>query len=690
MRNCRILLSALVALLPGLFLGQDLTKVPADAAGDDRGAEDASVLTRPDARTMTLTIPAPRGLITDRNGKPLAENRVGYQFAIQFAHFPDPVDAEILEWAEKRLAHAAKLAGKNYEVSDEVVLSHYKHRRWLPLVFSASLIGAEKEETFKKQLIPGLVMHPIYHRHYPGGDSAAHVVGYVRSKGRLPDGPIVHGELLFEETHGDAGLEKTMDQELTGRSGVRQVIFDSDGRKLRDELTRRPRIGHTVVTTLDRDWQLHAEKVLKDHCKRGAFVVLDIPTGEVLVLASRPSYDVNVWVPRISSADLQSLTEDEARPMYGRAFQGLYPPASSFKPVVALTALTQKAVEEWTEIDCPEFIEVGKRPPVKMWNWTREPEGLMNVTRAIARSNNCWFYQVGIETGPGAFLASARKLGYGSRTGLPLFGESSGRVPTNEYVLKRFGRPFTDGDTANYSIGQAWEATPLQVAQSMAGIANGSVLPKLQMIKQVQDPTGGVLQASEPESRNPLHLDPDAVQVVHQGMYDVAHSAWGTGRRGGLSFAEVCAKTGTGQWVPALNQEIAWYAGFFPAENPRIAFAVLYEGDPDEDVSGGRKAAPMIPEFFEEFKSEIQDMIRPPSRAMVVIEESEDGEREIPAALPVDEEGNVIIPSGKVLRAIPVEERREEDGEPVDSLEQALPAIPVDDAPVAIPVEEGD
>ena len=368
MRNCWILLSALGALLPGLFLGQDLTKVPADAAGDDRGAEDASVLTRPDARTMTLTIPAPRGLITDRNGKPLAENRVGYQFAIQFAHFPDPVDAEILEWAEKRLAHAAKLAGKNYEVSDEVVLSHYKHRRWLPLVFSASLIGAEKEETFKKQLIPGLVMHPIYHRHYPGGDSAAHVVGYVRSKGRLPDGPIVHGELLFEETHGDAGLEKTMDQELTGRSGERQVIFDSDGRKLRDELTRRPRIGHTVVTTLDRDWQLHAEKVLEDHCKRGAFVVLDIPTGEVLVLASRPSYDVNVWVPRISSADLRSLTEDEARPMYGRAFQGLYPPASSFKPVVALTALTQKVVEEWTEIDCPEFIEVGKRPPVKMWN----------------------------------------------------------------------------------------------------------------------------------------------------------------------------------------------------------------------------------------------------------------------------------------------------------------------------------
>jgi penicillin-binding protein 2 len=324
-----------------------------------------------------------------------------------------------------------------------------------------------------------------------------------------------------------------------------------------------------------------------------------------------------------------------------------------------------------------------------MWNWTREPEGLMNVTRAIARSNNCWFYQVGIETGPSAFLSTARKLGYGSRSGLPLFGESSGRVPTNEYVLKRFGRPFTDGDTANYSIGQAWEATPLQVAQSMAGIANGSVLPKLQMIRQVQDPVGGVIQASEPQSRNPLHLDPDAVQVVHQGMYEVAHASWGTGGRGTLSFAEVCAKTGTGQWIPAHNQEIAWYAGFFPAENPRLAFAVLYEGDPDEEVSGGRKAAPMIPEFFEKFKDEIRDMIRPPSRALIVVEEPEEGEPDIPVALPVDEDGNLIVPSGKILRAIPVE-RRDEDGEPADPAGEALPAIPVDDAPVAIPVEEGE
>ena len=677
-----------MALL-GPLGAQDASPGAGGASATEPG--EAAVLTRPDARTMTLEIPAPRGLITDRKGRPLAETRVGYQFAIQFEHFPNPVDAEIIGWARERLAHASKLASKNYSVSDEALLAHYKHRRWLPLIFAASLVPPDREEDFRNQLVPGLVMHPIYYRHYPGGESAAHVIGYVRSKGRLPTGPIVHGDLLFEDVHGDAGLEKIMNQELTGRPGERKVIFGSGGKKLRDSLTRRPRIGQTVVTTLDLDWQKHAEKVLGDHCKRGAFVVIDITTGGVLALASRPSYDINVWVPRISNDELRALTEDEARPMYGRAFQGLYPPASSFKPVVALTALTGNIVDEWTTVDCPAYIELGRFPKTKMWNHTRKPEGLMNVTRAIARSNNCWFYQVGIETGSSAFLSTARKLGYGSRSGLPLYGESSGRVPTNEYVLKKFGRPFTDGDAANYSIGQAWEATPLQVAQSMAGIANGSVLPRLQLIQQVQDPTGGVLRASEPESRNPLHLDPDAVQVVHQGMFEVVHAEWGTGRRGSLSFAEVCAKTGTGQWIPALNQEIAWYAGFFPASNPRLAFAVLYEGDPDEKVSGGRKAAPMVPAFFEQFKSEIKRMIRPPSRALIVVEGSEGEDAGIPVALPIDEEGNLITPGGSILRAIPVEPLdpgREEDGEPVDPTGEALPAIPVDDAPVAIPVEE--
>lgn len=687
----RLLLSVLA--LPSLLFGQP--SEPGEESSSSRDADDASVTTRTDARTLTLTIPAPRGLITDRNGYPMAQNRVGYQFALQFEHLDEPTDAQILSWARPRIAHAANLTGVDYPVRDADVVEHYRNRRWLPLTVS-TLLDPAKETSYREELVDGLVMDPFYHRFYPARSTAAHILGYVRSKGKLPTGPIVRGELLFEDTYGEAGLENTLDHELAGEPGERRIIFDSDGKKLRDDISVRPRVGNTVVTTLNLEWQKHAESVLANLCKRGAFVVIDIPTGEVLVMASRPSYDINVWIPRISQQDLTALNEDPSNPMFGRAFQGQYPPASSFKPVVALTALTQGVVKEWTTINCPARIKIGNK---FFHNHTGRPEGQLNVAKALARSNNCWFYQVGIKTGPSAFLSTARRLGFGSRTGLPLFGESGGRVPTNEYVLENFGRSFTDGDTANYSIGQAWEATPLQVAQAMAGIANGSVLPKLHLVRQIQDPSGGVLSAAEPEARNPLHLDPDAVKVVHKGMMQVVHAGYGTGSRGSLSYTKIAAKTGTAQWNN--DRDLAWFAGFFPYENPRLAFVALYEGMPNEEVSGGRKAAPMVPRFFEPLEAEIKTMIKPPSKALIVDEtpDEEAAGEEVAASDPL---GKLVTPEGQILRALPVspldsedeeessaENEQKEESEPAP-IGEPLPDIRVEDAPVAIPVEEDE
>ena len=154
------------------------------------------------------------------------------------------------------------------------------------------------------------------------------------------------------------------------------------------------------------------------------------------------------------------------------------------------------------------------------------------MKRAIARSCNPWFYQVGIETGPQAFLSLARRLGFGSKTGIPLIGENGGLIPSDEWMIKHHKRKILDGDTANLSIGQgAMLATPLQVAQGMAGLANGGALPKLHLIKQVQSVNGRVLVSKEPERRNFLHLDETAVDVVHEGMMQVVHADYGTGRR---------------------------------------------------------------------------------------------------------------------------------------------------------------
>jgi penicillin-binding protein 2 len=298
-------------------------------------------------------------------------------------------------------------------------------------------------------------------------------------------------------------------------------------------------------------------------------------------------------------------------------------------------------------------------------------EGEITVTRALARSNNVWFYQVGIRTRAQEFLSVASRLGFGKKTGLPLFNENPGIVPTDDLMRDDLGRPITSGDTANFAIGQGrLQSTPLQVAQAMAGIANGRVLPQVRLIRQVQDEKGGVLSAPGPETRTELNLDPMAVAVVHQGMKDVVHASYGTGKRGSLSFTTVAGKTGTAQWMP--NRELAWFAGFFPFENPRFAFVALYEGKLGETVSGGRLAAPMIRDFFEPLKNEIKPMIKPPARATIIVEGGEGAVN--PGS--GDEEGEwVNKPEGGVLRAVPVE--------PFDLEGENAP-------PVAVIIEEPD
>ncbi|MCX6867429.1 MAG: penicillin-binding transpeptidase domain-containing protein, partial [Verrucomicrobia bacterium] len=339
-----------------------------------------------------------------------------------------------------------------------------------------------------------------------------------------------------------------------------------------------------------------------------AFVVIDVITGEVLVMASRPSFDLNRFIPGISDTEFKLLETDISQPLFGRAFQSAYPPASSYKPIIALAALNNGTITEDSLIDCPAAISIGR---AVFNNWTRIPEGSINVKRALARSCNTWFYQVGIKVGPSAFLSLSRRLGFGERSGLPLIGETPGLVPSDEWMLKHEKRRILDGDTANMSIGQgSLLASPLQVAQAMAGIANGGALPKLQLLRQVQDTRGRVTQAPVPERKNWLGLDPKAVQTVHEGMCDVVNSGGGTGQSGALSYTKLCGKTGTAQWGPkAKSQRLAWFAGYLPEDNPRYAFAVLYEGRPGETVSGGRMAAPMVHRFFEGIKNDIKDTI---------------------------------------------------------------------------------
>jgi penicillin-binding protein 2 len=624
-------------------------------------ADQGSILTRKDARTITLKIPAPRGQIVDRFGEPIAQNEVAYQVALQFQQFQDVGRQYVIDWARTRLARLDGLVASVSVKTDDEIYEHYRHRRWLPLYVSGQL-GAEQAKVVGPKLGSGLVLHPVYRRTYPENGLAAHIIGYTGGVGKLPTGPINFNEPLWEESEGRAGLEKLFDRELTGQPGVKRLLFDEKGNKLLEEQSKRPVPGGTLVTTLNLKWQKLAEKVLQKGCERGAFVVIDVVTGEVLVMASRPTFDLNAFIPGISTKDFTALQEAPGNPLFGRSFQSAYPPASSFKPVVALAALNSGVVTEFSTVNSPAAIRIGNHT---FRNWSKTPEGSINVKRALARSCNTWFYQVGIDTGPGVFLGLARRLGMGEKSGLPLIGETPGLVPTNEWMLRNEKRRILDGDTANMSIGQgSLLASPLQVAQMMAGIGNGGALPQISLVSQVQDQRGRVTKAMTPERRNWLGVEEMAVEIVRDGMRDVVAQGYGTGRSGNLSYTTLAGKTGTAQWGPPhLDQRLAWFAGFLPHDNPRYAFAVLYEGKPGQTVSGGRMAAPMVRNFFEPLGEDIKEIIAPPMKALIVVPEGEaealeDGGEEVLKAIPIDEDFEPA-PTGEsdeVLRAIPIEE----------------------------------
>lgn len=667
--------------------------IPVDAPAS-RGAADGAINTRKDARTITLRIPAPRGMIVDREGEPLAQNQVAYQVALQFQQFENADRDFVINWARTRLDSLQLLVKNLVPKTDDELFDHYRHRRWLPLLVTGQL-GDKEAHDIQSKLTSGLVLNPLYRRIYPNGELAAHIIGYSGSVGKLPTGPINFNEPLWEESEGRAGLEKIFNTQLTGEPGMKKLLFDENGNKLLEEQVKRPRPGGTLVTTLDLDWQKLAEKTLRNGCRRGAFVVIDVVTGEVLVMASRPSFDLNRFIPGISETDFKALNDDPSAPMHGRAFQSVYPPASAFKPVVALAALNNGTVTENSTVYCPAAITIGR---TTMHNWSKTPEGSIDVKRALARSCNTWFYQVGIDVGPSSFLSLARRLGFGGLSSLPLVGEESGIVPNDEYMLRKHKRRILDGDTANMSIGQGdLLASPLQVAQAMAGIANGDIVPKLKLIRQVQDTRGRVVQAAVPERKEWLGIDKKAVEVVHKGMSDVVNGGGGTGASAQLSYTTLCGKTGTAQWGdPRKSQRLAWFAGFLPEDNPRYSFAVLYEGQPGETVSGGRMAAPMVKRFFEGIKDDIKDTIAPPKKALIVIDESQEGakpaEGDKPEEIDPESEGFTRKPGNDhPLKALPVEplDTGREEEEPMSEPEDAKPAEPARPAR-ALPVGEDE
>lgn len=596
-----------ILMAGALAHAQDLPKAEAvigtgEVANESKKKDLAATLsTQKEARTMRLSIPAPRGLIVDRNGIALAQNRVVHYLALNFPFMSKATPEIILSFAKEKIAAANKLLGKTWSLPDDKLIAHYQNRRWLPLVFSMEEgLNVELSNEDQKKLKPllqsgSLLLQPAYIRFYPKEDTASHMIGWTGKTRRLPEGPIVDGDPLFEEMEGRQGLELTFDAALKGTPGEINLLFDADGHLLSDEVLRRPSPGRTVVTTLDYHLQRHAENALKKHARNGgAMVVMDIRNGHILAMASNPSFNPNEFVFGIKSQRWEELNKDPRVPLYGRAFSAEYPPASTFKLVTALGAMESGKVTPSSSFYCGTDLLIGDR---YFHNHnTKSDEGDMNVITAIKRSCNTWFYQAALEVGADPITNMAQRLGFAERVGLPIKGEGKGNLPTNA------DHRILGGELANISIGQGTvTATPLQVCQCMAAIGDGVVMRQPLLVKQVQTISEVIVEAYEPKIRRQVNLNPIARDAVVKGMVAVVSGSGGTGRAAGIKQVQIAGKTGTAQWKPAKEQNLAWFTGFLPASQPVLAYSVVYEGRPGERVSGGGIAAPIVNEVFTKY-----------------------------------------------------------------------------------------
>jgi penicillin-binding protein 2 len=585
------------------FLGLSFAAHAQEPVGTESPNLQPSWETQKRATAYALAIPAPRGQITDRNGVPLAQTRVTYNLAVVFPTPLNMSDPQVTEFVTRQAGIAKSLVNRPVNFLPDAALQHYRNRGLIPFDLVTDLTENQAEE-LRKRLPPDLILRPIYVRFYPQGSLAGQVVGYIGRTSRVSTRVLQNNDPLWPESEGREGLEQTFDEQLRGKDGQLELIFDKDGRKTGERIAVQPEPGYNVVTTLDVDLQRLAEKILEKRCRRGALVVLDPHNGEVLALASWPTFNPNDFVPSISEQKFQKLANDPNIPLLPRAFRSAYPAGSTFKVFMGLAGFQTHRIDPDTSFDCTPAMQIGN---LVFHNWRRSDAGDLVFTQALTQSCNTWFYHLGLRLGAAPMVEWAGRLGLGKKTGVSLNGEADGRIPSNDYMEVTYHRRFAPGDLANFAIGQGdILISPLQMAQAMGTIANGGTLYQTRIVRQVQTLNNEVVYTYPARARDILNLESVTREELRHGMIGVVASDNGTAGAARVDGVKVAGKTGTAQWGPKEKEKTAaWFAGFAPAENSQYAFAALYEGNVGEKVHGGSQAAPMIGQFLRTvFKNE--------------------------------------------------------------------------------------
>ena len=526
-----------------------------------------------DNRFDIVPIPAPRGAILDRNGQLVAETVTGYSLAVE----PGPPDS-----VRARLAPVVQLLRLDSAAVEAVVAASRTSRgRAVTVVPHLTFEQVSKLEE-RRGRIHGLRLETRPVRRYPAGAAVAHVVGYVLE--------INERELRTEEFDGyragqhigKTGIERQYEKALGGQMGAQYVEVDARGRVLgrfAPQINDPPEPGADVRLTLDLDLQRYAHQVWPAGM-RGAAVAMVPSTGEILALYSAPTYDPNLFVGGVSSAEWGALNRDPARPLLNRAIAGIYPPASTWKLATAIVGLERGVItpEQVMPVACVGGMEYAGRYARCM---RREGHGPQNLVQAIANSCNVYFYQLGIRLGLEELTRAGTRLGFSRPTGVDMPGERAGTFPTDrEWYRTRFGWRPPPSEVMNVSIGQGPNAqTPLRMAQFYSALAGNGTARAAHLVARRDAPV-----------ETDLGVSKQTLASVWQGLAAVVE-AGGTAHAVDLRNWKLYGKTGTSQNSADPKRDHAWFTGFAGprGRDPEIVVAVIVEfGE-----SGGRVAAPV-------------------------------------------------------------------------------------------------
>jgi len=450
--------------------------------------------------------------------------------------------------------------------------------------------------------LPGVSIEVGSKRMYPADGFAAHLFGYVgqvspRELERFPNYRL--GDIL-----GKFGVEKRWETRLRGQGGGQQIEVDANGQRLRVLGEEEAKAGDSLVLTIDADVQRAAESALQG--KEGAIVALDVNTGEVLAMASRPAFDPNLFSRGIRTNEWHALVDDPLRPLNNRAIQGQYPPGSTFKVIMAAAALEKGVITPATRFHCSGGLQFGGH---RFRCWRRSGHGSLNLQQAIAHSCDVYFYQVGQRLGIQNIADYARLFGMGKPLGVGLDHEASGLIPDAAWKSKFLKAPWLPGETLSVVIGQGYvTATPLQMAIVAATVANGGTVYRPHVVKQAIGVRGEVTKDYVPEVITTTKIQPEVLQLVRDGMRDVVNSSTGTGKKAKLSDFVVAGKTGTSQVISGTRgkgkimarqyRDHAWFIAFAPYDVPEIAVACIIE---HAGAGGGQVAAPVVREVLDAY-----------------------------------------------------------------------------------------